>query len=195
MDRLSFLVENSKRAIRHWWLLLLVGVLLLAVGVAIFFYPQQSYLGLAVLFGWLIFFSGVFETALAATSRHFITGRGWMLAGGVIEIILGLILISNVAISEVALPIVLGFWLLMRSFSTIGLGGDMTTLGIHGAVWTIFTGVLLLLCSLWILLQPRVFGSTAVLVWVGVSLLFAGAGACSMAFQLRHAHHVLDAKS
>lgn len=56
MDRLSFLVENSKRAIRHWWLLLLVGVLLLAVGVAIFFYPQQSYLGLAVLFGWLIFF-------------------------------------------------------------------------------------------------------------------------------------------
>ena len=195
MDRLSFLVENSKRAIRHWWLLLLVGVLLLAVGVAIFFYPQQSYLGLAVLFGWLIFFSGVFETALAATSRHFITGRGWMLAGGVIEIILGLILISNVAISEVALPIVLGFWLLMRSFSTIGLGGDMTTLGIHGAGWTIFTGILLLLCSLWILLQPLVFGSTAVLVWVGVSLLFAGAGACSMAFQLRHAHHVLDAKS
>lgn len=192
MDRLSFLVENSKRAIRHWWLLLLVGVLLLAVGVAIFFYPQQSYLGLAVLFGWLIFFSGVFETALAATSRHFITGRGWMLAGGVIEIILGLILISNVAISEVALPIVLGFWLLMRSFSTIGLGGDMTTLGIHGAGWTIFTGILLLLCSLWILLQPLVFGSTAVLVWVGVSLLFAGAGACSMAFQLRHAHHVKD---
>lgn len=194
MDRLSFLVENSKRAIRHWWLLLLVGVLLLAVGVAIFFYPQQSYLGLAVLFGWLIFFSGVFETALAATSRHFITGRGWMLAGGVIEIILGLILISNVAISEVALPIVLGFWLLMRSFSMIGLGGDMTTLGIHGAGWTIFTGILLLLCSLWILLQPLVFGSTAVLVWVGVSLLFAGAGACSMAFQLRHAHHVLDVK-
>ena len=146
-------------------------------------------------FGWLIFFSGVFETALAATSRHFITGRGWMLAGGVIEIILGLILISNVAISEVALPIILGFWLLMRSFSTIGLGGDMTTLGIHGAGWTIFTGILLLLCSLWILLQPLVFGSTAVLVWVGVSLLFAGAGACSMAFQLRHAHRVLDAKS
>lgn len=194
MDRLSFLVENSKRAIRHWWLLLLVGVLLLAVGVAIFFYPQQSYLGLAVLFGWLMFFSGVFETALAATSRHYITGRGWMLAGGVIEIILGLILISNVAISEVALPIILGFWLLMRSFSTIGLGGDMTTLGIHGAGWTIFTGILLLLCSLWILLQPLVFGSTAVLVWVGVSLLFAGAGACSMAFQLRHAHHVLDVK-
>ena len=195
MDRLSFLVENSKRAIRHWWLLLLVGVLLLAVGVAIFFYPQQSYLGLAVLFGWLIFFSGVFETALAATSRHFITGRGWMLAGGVIEIILGLILISNVAISEVALPIILGFWLLMRSFSTIGLGGDMTTLGIHGAGWTIFTGILLLLCSLSILLQPLVFGSTAVLVWVGVSLLFVGAGACSMAFQLRHAHRVLDAES
>ena len=188
MDRLSFLVENSKRAIRHWWLLLLVGVLLLAVGVAIFFYPQQSYLGLAVLFGWLIFFSGVFETALAATSRHFITGRGWMLAGGVIEIILGLILISNVAISEVALPIILGFWLLMRSFSTIGLGGDMRALGVPGAGWTLLCGILLLICSLCILFRPLEFGSTAVVVWVGVSLLFAGIAAVSLSLQLRQAH-------
>lgn len=192
MDRLSLLIENSKRAIRHWWLLLAVGILLLAAGIAIFFYPRQSYLGLAVLFGWLIFLSGVFETALAATSRHFITGRGWLLAGGIIEIILGVILIPNVAISEAAMPIILGFWLLMRSFGTIGLGGDMATLGIHGAGWTIFTGILLLLCSLWILLQPLVFGSTAVLVWASISLLFAGAAACSMALQLRHAHRCME---
>ena len=192
MDRLSLLIENSKRAIRHWWLLLAVGILLLAAGIAIFFYPRQSYLGLAVLFGWLIFLSGVFETALAATSRHFITGRGWLLAGGIIEIILGVILIPNVAISEAAMPIILGFWLLMRSFGTIGLGSDMATLGIHGAGWTIFTGILLLLCSLWILLLPLVFGSTAVLVWVSISLLFAGAAACSMALQLRHAHRCME---
>ena len=114
-----------------------------------------------------------------------------MFVGGLFEIVLGFILVLNLSISAVTLPVVLGFWLLMRSFSTIGLGGDMISFGIPGAGWTLFTGILLMLCSVWILMQPLVFGTTAVLVWVGVSLLFAGAGACSMAFQLRHAHRVL----
>ena len=195
MDRFSALIESSKQAIRHWWLLLLVGIVLLGAGIAVFFYPQQSYLGLAVLFGWLMLFSGVLEVALASMNRHhYITGRGWMFVGGIFEIILGFILILNVAVSAVTLPIVLGFWLLMRSFTTIGLGGDMTSFGIPGSGWTLFTGILLMLCALWILFQPLVFGTTAVLVWVGVSLLFAGAGACSMALQLRHAHQCMEGR-
>ena len=155
---------------------------------------MQSYLGLSVLFGWLMLVSGVLEAVLASSNRHFVTGRGWMLVGGIIEIILGIILIFNVSLSAVALPIILGFWLLLRGFGTIGIGGDMTAVGVPGAGWTVFTGILLLLCSLWILLQPLVFGTTAVLVWVSISLLFAGAAACSMALQLRTAHRCMEGK-
>lgn len=194
MDRLSLLLENSKRAIRYWWLLLLVGVILIVAGISVFLYPVQSYLGLSVLFGWLMLVSGVLEAVLASSNRHFVTGRGWMLVGGIIEIILGIILVFNVSLSAVALPIILGFWLLLRGFGTIGLGGDMTVVGVPGAGWTVFTGILLLLCSLWILLQPLVFGTTAVLVWVSISLLFAGAAACSMALQLRTAHRCMEGK-
>ena len=93
MDRLSLLLENSKRAIRYWWLLLLVGVILIVAGISVFLYPVQSYLGLSVLFGWLMLVSGVLEAVLASSNRHFVTGRGWMLVGGIIEIILGIILI------------------------------------------------------------------------------------------------------
>lgn len=130
MDRINVLLENSKRDVRYWWLLAVVGVALLAAGILIF----------------------------------------------------------NVSLSEITLPIVLGFWLLMRAFATIGLGGDMNALEIPGAGWTVFTDILLLLCAVWILLQPLVFGRTAVLVWVSISLLFAGTGACSQAFQLRCSH-------
>ena len=52
-------------------------------------------------------------------------------------------------------------------------------------------GILLLLCSLWILFQPLVFGTTAVIVWVGISLLFAGVAACSLSLQLHRAHRCL----
>ena len=59
------------------------------------------------------------------------------------------------------------------------------------ALATAGTGVLLLLCSLWILFQPLVIGTTAVIVWVGITLLLAGITAFSLALQLRNAHHCL----
>lgn len=184
-------IEDSKQAIRYWWLLLLVGILLLLAGVGTFLFPVRSYLGLSMLFGWVILLAGAMEVVLATSSRHLITGRGWMLAGGIIEIILGVILVLNIGLSASTLPIFLGFWLLMRAFATIGLGGDMRALQIGGSGWTLFTGILLLLCSLWILIQPAV-GTAAVIIWVGISLLFAGAGACSLALQLRKAHHCFE---
>lgn len=191
MENFSSLIENSKRAVRYWWLMLIIGIALFVVGILVFVYPAQSYLGMAVVFGWLMLLSGILEVVLASVNRHFVTGRGWMLAGGIIEIVLGIILIFNVALSAATLPIFLGFWLMLRGFSAIGLGGDMSAMQIAGSGWTIFTGILLVLCSLWILFQPLVFGTTAVVVWVGISLLFAGAAASSLAFQLQRAHRCL----
>ena len=192
MDKISSLIEHSKQAVRRWWLLLIVGIALFVVGILVFVYPAKSYLDLSVLFGWLILFSGVMEVVLSASSRHFVTGRGWMLAGGIIEIVLGAILIFNVALSAVTLPIFLGFWLLMRGFSTIGLASDMHLLGIRGSGWTVLTGILLLICALWMLFQPLVFGTTAVVVWVGLSLLFAGISTLSLSLQLRSAHRLAE---
>ena len=175
MENFSTLIENSKRAVRYWWLLLIIGIALFVVGILVFVYPTQSYLGMSLLFGWLMLISGILEVVLSSVNKHFITGRGWMLAGGIIEIVLGIILIFNVALSAATLPIFLGFWLMLRAFGAIGLGSDMGAMQIAGSGWTIFSGILLLLCSLWILFQPLVFGTTAVIVWVGISLLAAGA--------------------
>ena len=122
MNNFSSLIENSKRAVRYWWLLLIIGIALFVVGILIFVYPTQSYLGMSLVFGWLMLFSGILEVVLSSANKHFITGRGWMLAGGIIEIILGIILIFNVALSAATLPIFLGFWLMLRGFSAIGLG-------------------------------------------------------------------------
>lgn len=188
MNNITSLIEHSKQAIRFWWLLLVVGIALFAAGLLVFAFPARSYLGMSLLFGWLMLLSGLLEVILSSTNRHFITGRGWMLAGGIIELLLGLILIFNVALSAATLPVFLGFWLLLRAFGAIGLGGDMRALGVPGAGWTLLCGILLLICSLCILFRPLEFGSTAVVVWVGVSLLFAGVAAVSVALQLRQAH-------
>lgn len=188
VNRFNTLIENSKQAVHYWWLLLLTGLVLFLLGIATFLFPEQSYIGMSILFGWVILITGILGSGALLGQPTLRLGRGWMLAGGVIEIILGLILIFNIALSAATLPIFLGFWLLMRGFSTVGLGGDMNALSIPGSGWTIFSGILLLICAIWILLQPLVFGSAAVIVWVGISLLFAGAAAVSLSMQLRNAH-------
>lgn len=191
MKNVNVLIERSKQAVRYWWLMLLIGLVLVALGILVFAYPAQSYTGMAVLFGWAILVSGIAEIVISASNSHFVTGRGWMLAGGIIQLILGLILIFNIALSAAILPVVLGFWLLFRAFSTIGLGSDMRALEVAGSGWTIFSGVLLLLCALWLLFQPLVLGTVVVVAWVGVALLFGGLAALSLAFQLRSSHRCL----
>ncbi len=188
MKHFSSLIEQSRQAVRYWWFVALVGIWLVVVGLFVFAFPSQSYLVMSILFGWLMLLSGVMEVVVSIANRHLLTGRGWMLVGGLIQIGLGVILLLNEAISAATLPLFLGFWLLFRAFSTIGLGGDMRTFGIPGGGWTLFSGILLMVCSLWMLFQPLVFGTAAVIVWVGISLLLAGVSAINLALQLRRAH-------
>ena len=108
------LIENSKQDVKYWWLLLLTGIALLVIGIVVFAFPAQSYIGMSLMFGWLILLSGIFQVILSTANKHYITGRGWMLAGGIIEIVLGAILVWNVALSAATLPIFLGFWLMFR---------------------------------------------------------------------------------
>lgn len=187
-SRFNTLVETSKRAVRCWWLPLLAGILLFVLGLAVLLFPQWSYHGMALLFGWVILAVGILNVVLSASNRHFVTRKGWMLAGGIIEMVLGIILICHTELSAATLPVFLGFWLLLRGFASIGLSDDMRTLDIPGSNWSLAAGILLLLSSFCILFQPILFGSVAVVIWIGVSLLFAAAGAVSFALQLRKAH-------
>ena len=45
------LIENSKQAVKYWWLLLLTGIALLVIGIVVFAFPAQSYIGMSLMFG------------------------------------------------------------------------------------------------------------------------------------------------
>lgn len=188
-------VERSSRAIRNWWLLLLLGIATFIVGVFIFTYPGESYLAMSVAFGVLMLASGLVNIVLAASTDNVVIGRGWLLASGIIELILGFILVMNVHISAMVLPLILGFWLMIRSFGMIGTGSDLMSAKVSGGSWTVFVGVLLLICSVMILVQPIWFGVEAVVIWVGISFLMGGIAMSVFAFQLKRLHNHFTPKS
>ena len=49
------IVTKAGRIVRHWWMLLVTGLLLVAGGIVVFCNPVESYLTLSVMFGVLMY--------------------------------------------------------------------------------------------------------------------------------------------
>lgn len=181
-------VERMKDAVKNWWMLLLVGLIVLVIGVFVFAYPEMSYLALSMTFAAMVLLSGIVSIVVAASTSNPAIGKGWIMAGGIIELLLGILLVIFPAIAVASLPFFLGFWLLFRSFRMIGVGANLASMKVPGGVWTIIVGALLLVCSVLILAQPVPLGVEAVVIWVGVSLVMAGIAMVISAFQLKELH-------
>lgn len=164
-------VERYRGPIRNWWVPVLLGVMFLVVGVVVFFHPGTSYLTLAVMFGIGVIISGIFDLYVGA-STHVQSGRGWMIAAGVIEILLGILMLFP-QISGLVLPFMLAFWLMFRGFTLIGVSSDMMSYGIKGPGWVIALAVLLIIAAFIVLFNP-VVGVGVIVIFLGISLLLLG---------------------
>ena len=91
-------MDRFKSLTRYWWALLILGVAICVVGVLIFAYPGESYIGMSALFAVLMLVSDIVELGIAFTEKYMV-GRGWAAIVGVLEVILGIVLICSPAIS------------------------------------------------------------------------------------------------
>ena len=69
--------------------------------------------------------SGLFEIAFALANKKGISSWGWYLAGGIIDLILGIFLMASPGLSMEVLPFVLAFWIMFRGFSATGYSMDL----------------------------------------------------------------------
>ncbi len=98
---------------RLWWLVLLVGILLVIGGFAYWIWPAAGYAVASQIFGWLLVLAGIVQLCVAAGPNR-ASGWGWWLAGGVIDIFIGFMLVRSIILSEAVLPyflaIIFIFW-------------------------------------------------------------------------------------
>lgn len=180
------LTSKVARAVKHWWLMLIAGLLCLVMGIVVFVFPLESYVTLAILFGVLMLAVGAIQLIVASTSGNYLTMRGYFVVGGVMDLILGIFLCIYPSVSLVALPIMLGIWMMYNSFVIIAFGGDMETFRLGGSGLVIVGGVLLLLLSAIILLNPFSAGVTTVIIFTGIGLLVLGCLLCVLSFKLKY---------
>jgi len=164
------LIDRATRAIRHWWLLMLAGILCIVLGIVVFVFPLESYVTLSLLFGILMLVVGAAQLIVSATSGNYLMMRGYFIVGGIIDLLIGIFLCVNPGVSLIALPIVMGICLLYHSFMIIAFGGDLETFRLSGSAWVICGGILLLILSIMILANPLSIGIETVIIIAGLRI-------------------------
>lgn len=176
-------VNHYSSAIRKWWVALILGIVFFAVGIMVFMRPAQSYVALAFAFGLMVLFSGIMEIYVGMNTPAR-SGKGWLISAGIIEMFLGILMLSMPAVMLVILPYILGFWLMFRGFAAIGIASEMLSHGMKGAGLTLFLAIMVVIGSFIIIAFPMI-GRGAIVFWLGLSLLFAGGDMIALAFHLR----------
>lgn len=192
--RFENLTKQAGRAVRHWWLMMIAGVLCVAAGIAVFAFPLESYVTLSILFGVLLLVVGAAKLIAASTSGNYFMMRGYVIVGGVLDLLLGILLCIWPGVTLMLLPIMMGFWMLYNSFMLIGLSGDFETFGVPGAGWVTGSGILLLILSIIVLVNPLGAGIATVVVLAGVGLIVFGFILCVLGMKLKDIHRNFDAE-
>lgn len=98
------LTTTPNRSVWH----LLAGVLMIGLGIYIWFNPMDSLLALALYLGvvFIILGGGYIMSSFTYES-------GWYMFLGILDILVGVIFVANLGLTAVSLPIIFAFWCLV----------------------------------------------------------------------------------
>jgi len=177
-----------RTAATNWWVYVLAGLGLFGLGIWVLNSPGAAFLGLTLYFAALILFNGVANTIFALSNRARLQGWGWLLALGLAEILFGVYLLSQPVVAAGTLAFVIGFWLLLRSGSTVANAFSLRRLGYRRWGWNLALGLLGVVLALLVLANP-VIGVVGVTTWLALGLLVLGVAAFMLGLRLRSAAH------
>ena len=181
------LVGGLGYAVKNWWMSLLLGLLYIAVALCLLFAPVSSYVALSVIFSISILVSGILEIFFAAGNKKTISSWGWYLAGGIIDLLIGIYLVFYPLVSMELIPFIVAFWLMFRGFSATGYSMDLKRYGTRNWGWYMVFGILAILCSIGVIWQPAL-GAFTLVYMIAYALLIIGIFRVMLSFELKSLH-------
>jgi uncharacterized membrane protein HdeD (DUF308 family) len=176
--------KTISNTIKHWYMPLIIGLLLIAMGIYIFTVPLATYLTLTAFFTASFIASGILEIYFSVANRNEIDGWGWYLTGGILTLFVGILLAVEPGISATTLPFFVGFSLLFKSFQGLGLAFDLKNYGILRWGNLALTSVLGIIFSLLLVMNP-IFTGISLVTLTAFAFIFAGISGIVLAFDLK----------
>ncbi|MFB6457026.1 HdeD family acid-resistance protein [Chitinophaga sp. Hz27] len=181
---MSNLLSTIRSNVKYWWLYLINGIIFIIAGFIVFSNPFSSYVILSIFFAVTLFVTGIAEISFAVSNRQNMYGWGWSLASGIIDVVVGFMLMIYPAVSMAVIPLFLGFWFLFRGISLIVFSIQLSMEKIPNWGWLLIGGILLVMVSIYILDNPTI-GVAAILGILAAGFWMAGVFSIIFAFRLR----------
>ena len=179
--------DGIGQSVKNWWMSLILGILYIGVAICLMFAPLGSYIALSIVFSISMLISGLLEIFFAISNKKQVSSWGWYLAGGIIDLILGVYLVVYPMVSMEIIPFIIAFWLMFRGFSATGYSMDLKRYGTREWGWYMAFGILAILCSLLILWQPAV-GALYAVYMISFTFLIIGLFRIMLSFELKNLH-------
>jgi len=113
-------------SVRGWSIA--IGLLEVAVGVAVWVWPGPTLLVIAAFIGWWVLFSGIMTIAGSISTRRFLPYWGLFLGLGIAETILAFWLLSRPGLTLVATVLAIGLWSLIYGVVMVIVAVDLKNL-------------------------------------------------------------------
>ncbi|MDR0952631.1 MAG: DUF308 domain-containing protein [Elusimicrobiota bacterium] len=173
--------KNSKKSV----FLLAAGIIFCVVGIMIITTPAVALEALALTLGAAILATGIIQTSSFFFDRELLQSPGWTLVAGLVDIIIGIILLSHPAVTMEALPFIVGFWALFGSITRIAASFTFKDMGIKHWWIAFITGLLGIVLAMFIIVVP-VFGALIITTYIAIFFLFWGCSTIFEAFAIKH---------
>ncbi|MEG0378893.1 MAG: DUF308 domain-containing protein [Eubacterium sp.] len=180
-------IENElKGTIKHWWVFLILGVLAMGVGIWLMFTPLNGFAALSILFAITFLVAGISSCAVTLINRKTIAAWGWNLAMGIIMLIFGVIMVTNLAMSAEALVFYLAFAIMFSGFNSIGFSFTAKKSGDHRWGWNLALGILVVISSMVLMFHP-VFAAFTLVIWASIAFISMGISFLVLAYTMSKA--------
>ena len=125
------------------WLLPISGILCIIMGIMMLSTPLSGIVAIAVWIGMMILVSGIIEV-IAYFNQPSIVRSGWLLAGGLLSIFIGLWLLTGRGTDALALaiPFVISIWILISGVMRAVGAFSLRDCGITNWGWVLVGGIM-----------------------------------------------------
>jgi uncharacterized membrane protein HdeD (DUF308 family) len=170
----------EKQITRNWYMVLIKGIIMILLAILVFNHPGATLLGVAVYLGIGLVITGIIAIGLGIAERKLSPNWGWRTFEGVIDLILGLIVINNPILTVSIIPFLIGFWAAIYGiFLFIDAFSSKDSRGLK-----MISGILIFLLA-WVLMFNPLFMGLTMVIWFGVLLLINGIANVIISFGLR----------
>lgn len=146
---------------------LFTGILMMLLGIFMCFNPVETLVAIALYLGIVFVVVGA-----AYFMASFSIKSGWYLAIGILDIIVGMIMISNLGLSVASLPIIFAVWCLVAGAAQIMVAYQYHKSG-QSSNWLSVSGILGVIFGILLLAYPIV-GSLTLALIIGLYVVFYG---------------------